>query len=352
MKIPKFIPIFSALLCILSQHIHAQSGGQHVYEFLRLTNSSRQAALGGNLLAADDQDISLVLANPVLITEEISNHLLLNYVDYFSDVNFGFVTYAKTFEKFGTFAGSMQYVNYGKFTEADDTGETYGEFSAGDYALTVGWGRQLHPNFRIGANLKGIYSSLYQYNSAGVAVDVGGGWFFPENYFSGTLMFRNIGRQLKAYVPGNIEPLPFEIQLAATKRLQHVPLGFHLLLHNLQKWDLTYNDPDRKPEIDPFTGEIIEPSKIENFADKLMHHVIIGLEFSPSRSFSVRLGYNYHRRKEMIVDSRLSTVGISWGFGFRISKFHLSYARSAYHLAGSPNVITITTNLSDFIRSE
>ena len=40
--------------------------------------------------------------------------------------------------------------------------------------------------------------------------------------------------------------------------------------------------------------------------------------------------------------------GFSWGIGIRISKFHFSYARSAYHLAGSPNYITLTTNLSDF----
>jgi hypothetical protein len=333
--------VFSSLM------IFSQSGGQNVYEFLRLSNSSRQAALGGNLLTVNDDDISLVLANPVLINEEISNHLLINYVDYFSEVNFGFVTYGKHFENVGSFAASMQYVNYGKFTEADETGETYGDFVAGDYALTIGWARDLHPNFRIGANLKGIYSSLYLYNSVGLAVDVGGGWFLDEKRLATTLMFRNMGRQVKSYVPGNTEPLPFEVQLAVHKRLEHVPLGFHVLAHNLQKWDITYNDPNKKPEYDPFTGELITVSKVEDFANKLMHHVAFGLELAPSKNLSFRLGYNYHRRKEMIVESRLSTVGISWGFGFRISKFHLSYARSAYHLAGSPNVFTITTNLND-----
>jgi len=341
------IAFLTLIAFAFSDNAFSQTGAHNVYEFLNLTNSSRQAALGGNLLAVDDGDISLVLANPVLINEDISKHLLLNYVDYFSDVNFGFVTYAHNFEKLGTFAASLQYVNYGKFLEADETGETYGEFTAGDYALSIGWGRQLHPNYRIGANVKTIYSSLYQYSSLGMAVDVGGGWFFPDNKFSGALMFRNIGRQIKSYVPGNNEPLPFEVQLAMYKRLQHVPIGFHLLFHNLQKWDLTYNDPNVLPDVDPFTGEIIAPSKVEDIANKLMHHVVVGMELSPSKSFSVRLGYNYHRRQEMIVDSKLSTVGFSWGFGFRVSKFHLSYARSAYHLAGSPNVITLTTNISD-----
>jgi len=342
------ILIFSILLALIGlSKGYSQSGGQHAYEFLRLTNSSRQAALGGNFLTVDDDDISLVLANPTLITAEMSKDLLINYVDYFSDVNFGFVTYAHEFDKLGTFAASMQYVNYGTFIEADETGETYGEFSAGDYALTVGWARQLHPNIRIGANFKGIYSDMHLYNSVGLAVDFGAGWFLPERHFATSLMFRNVGRQVKAYVLGNIEPMPFEIQLGVHKRLEHVPLGFHVLIHNLQKWDITYNDPTAKIEVDPFTGEVSKPSAVEDLANKLMHHVIVGLELSPSKNLAFRIGYNYHRRKEMIVESRLSTVGISWGFGIKISKFKLSYARSAYHLAGSPNVITLTTNLGD-----
>ena len=80
---------------------------------------------------------------------------------------------------------------------------------------------------------------------------------------------------------------------------------------------------------------------------KNLKYVIVGMELSPSKNLAFRIEYNYHRRKEMIVESRLSTVGISWGFGIKISKFKLSYARSAYHLAGSPNVITLTTNLGD-----
>ena len=79
-----------------------------------------------------------------------------------------------------------------------------------------------------------------------------------------------------------------------------------------------------------------------------MRHIIIAGEFSPSKNFFVRLGYNYQRRQELKVTSKLSTVGFSWGFGLRISRFMFSYARSAYHLAGSPNFITISTNLKDF----
>ncbi|NJK85180.1 MAG: hypothetical protein HC906_03680 [Bacteroidales bacterium] len=68
-----------------------------------------------------------------------------------------------------------------------------------------------------------------------------------------------------------------------------------------------------------------------------MRHIILGTEFSLSKNLVLRFGYNYRRRQEMKVDARTGTVGFSWGLGLRISKFHLSYARSAWHLAGSPN---------------
>jgi hypothetical protein len=54
----------------------------------------------------------------------------------------------------------------------------------------------------------------------------------------------------------------------------------------------------------------------------------------------------------MKVASKIGTVGISWGLGIKIYKFQLAYARSAYHLAGSPNQITVSAKLSEFYRKQ
>ena len=67
-------------------------------------------------------------------------------------------------------------------------------------------------------------------------------------------------------------------------------------------------------------------------------------------NFHFDLGYNYKRRQEMKVVVRPGMVGFSWGFGLRISKFHIAYGRSSYHLAGGTNHFSLTTNLSDFYR--
>jgi len=52
----------------------------------------------------------------------------------------------------------------------------------------------------------------------------------------------------------------------------------------------------------------------------------------------------------MKLDTKSSTVGFSWGFGIRIKKISIDYARSTWHLNGSPNYLTISANLSDFMK--
>lgn len=341
-----FLVFFSSLKSI------AQIGGDNTYEFLNLPNSARVASLGGNFLAIYDHDITLAVNNPSLISPEMNNSIGLSFIDYFSDINYGFAAYSRTFEKAGSFAATMQFINYGRFTKADASGIQQGEFTASELALNIGWGRRLHPNFTIGSDIKLIYSGFDEYTSYGLAVDVAGSYIIEESDFTVSLIARNIGYQLKAYSGSNNEPLPFEMQLGLSKGLKHLPFRFSVLLNHLERWDLRYTDPVTEQEsIDPITGTKSEKSWIEKAADEAMRHVVIGGELNITDFLSFRMGYNYQRRQEMKIENKASTVGISWGIGLRISKFHFSYSRSRYHLTGSPNFITITTNLSDFTKA-
>lgn len=282
----------------------------------------------------------------------MSNNLALSFVDYYADINYGSASYGRTMGKTGTYVASMQYYNYGEFTYADAAGQTFGTFTANDLALNIGWGRELDSLFSIGANLKLIYSGMEDYQSFGVAVDVAGSYYNPEQQLTVSLVARNIGSQLKPYRSGNYENLPFEINIGVSQRLRHLPFRYSILLTNLQKWDLTYNDPnDPDQQIDPITGEVNKKDGFSEFADKAMRHIVIGGEFIPSKYFSIRVGYNYQRRQELGVYNKMGTVGFSWGLGLKVSKFQIEYSRATYHLNGSPNYITIRTNLSDFSRN-
>lgn len=345
----------SALILVFFLNIipgYSQIGGDNTFEFLNLPNSARVASLGGNFLAIYDHDITLAVNNPSLISPEMNNNIGLSFIDYFSGINYGFAAYSRTFDKIGSFAGTMQFINYGRFTKTDASGIEQGEFTASELALNIGWGRRLHPHFTIGSDVKVIYSGFDEYKSYGLAVDVAGSYIDEEGLFTASLIVRNIGYQLKAYDGSNNELLPFEIQAGMSAGLRHLPFRFSVLLNHLERWDLRYTDPVKEEEsIDPITGVKKEDSWIVKAADEAMRHVVIGGELNITNFLSFRIGYNYQRRQELKVDNKTSTVGLSWGVGLRISKFHFSYSRSRYHLAGSPNFITITTNLSDFAKA-
>ena len=328
--------------------VFAQQSGR-AYEFLGLPVSAKVTAIGGYAVPSFDNDIDAALVFPSLLRPEVSTHLSLNFVDYFGDINYGTVAFAKDFHNLGTFSASLQYIDYGVFTEADETGETYGNFGAGEYSFMIGWGRPLTERFAIGSNLKTVYSSLYEYYSWGVAADVSLTYLDPENLIAAGLVARNIGRQIAHYRQNNSEALPFDLVFGISKKLANAPLRFSFVAHNLHHYDLTYQSPIALPGQAYWGYESGETAseRVSKVADKLLRHMIFGAEFIPSQNFSFRLGYNYRRRQEMKIDSRMSTVGFSWGFGVKISRFQLNYGRSNYHLAGAPNHISISTSLSD-----
>ncbi len=327
----------------------AQIGGKGTYSFLNLSNSSRLAALGSNFVAIQDQDLGLAVANPSLLTPEYSGELALSFVDYFSDINYGFASYSRNFEKLGSFAMTMQYIDYGRFEYANVAGFREGEFTGSELAATLGWGRQLTPLFNLGANLKLIYSGLEEYSSYGVAVDVAGTYHNEEKRLTASLIVKNAGLELAKNYEGARSPLPFEIQAAVSKKLEHLPFRYSIVFTHLEYWKMRYFDPyDPINRVDPITGEANEKTTLGKIGDEALRHVVIGGELLPFKFLSLRVSYNYQRRQEMKVYESKGMIGFSWGVGLNIHKFRFSYARSAFHRAGSPNYITISTNLGDW----
>jgi hypothetical protein len=342
--------IVAGLLLLQLQAGWAQKGGESTYSFLGLTNAARVAALGGEVVSLRDDDINMVYHNPALLTMGMHNNLSLNYVDYFAGVNYGYAAYGYSYAGIGNFAAGIHYVNYGTFDRTDELGELQGTFRASEYAMNLVYSRSfLDTLLIVGVNLKPIFSSLEQYTSFGLAVDLGATYFLPRSLTTVGLVIKNMGVQITSYT-GRRESLPFEIQAGVSQGLAHAPFRFTVTLQHLERWDLTYKLPDENETA--FTGSISEKSGFDIFGDKLMRHVVFGTEFFLGDNFHIDAGYNYKRRKEMKVNSHPGMVGFSWGFGFRVSKFHVSYGRASYHLAGGTNHFSLTVNLSEFYRKK
>jgi hypothetical protein len=300
-----------------------------------------------------DNDVTIALANPSVITPEMNNSLAFSFVNYMA-ANYGYAMFAHSFSKAGNFMGALQFVSYGSFTQADASGNITGTFTASEYALNIGWGRPLSPHFNIGANAKLIYSSLETYHSFGIAVDVAGTYTATDDVFNTSLIFRNIGYQIVPYTAGNHEPLPFQIQLGFSEKLKHLPLRFYELFTDLQQWDLSYTDPNNPAnQADPITGQTQSKSWISRFADNFMRHVVLGGEITIAKVFAVRLGYNYRDRQEMKLYGKAGLAGFTLGFGLRIKMFNISYTRASMQAGGqNPNYFTVAVNLSEFTKKK
>lgn len=343
--------ILVAFLIGIIFSVTAQIGGGSTYQFLELSNSARMTATGGVPIPVKDNDLSLSLANPSLLTKEMNNQISLSYVDYFTDINYGFASYAKNIETLGIFNTSVQYVNYGTFKEADESGVVKGNFSANDIASTIGWSRNLFPSLSLGANLKGIYSHLQNYSSYGIAADLAMTYYDEKRQFVATMLARNMGRQIKYYHIGVREPLPFNIQLGVSKKMAHVPLRLNLVYEHLEKYDITY--PEMAIVItDPVSGAKPPEKKFQKFADNLGRHFVASAEFVPSKNLNIYLGFNYRRRQELQVDTKRGIAGLSAGFACRIYKFYLGYGIAKYNTVRPTNYITISTNISNFLTKE
>jgi len=342
--------LLSIFILFLSIHSYSQFGGNSTYDFLNLASSARVNALGGTQVGIiDSTELSLSFYNPATLMPGANNQVSLNYIDFVADINIGYISYARYMDKIGTFAAGIQYINYGKFDEALENGTLTGNsFTCADYALSLIYSRRIWNNFTAGINLKPIYSSYETYNSFGIAADLGISYVDSLGLFSAGLVFKNIGTQITTYqylTAGVREPLPFDVQIGFSQRLGHAPFRFSATLNQLFNWKLTDKstwDYDNQGVNDNLSGSS------DNIVRQFMRHVILGAEFVPSKNFSLGVGYNFQRKRELSVSSDPGAVGLSGGVNIKISKFRLSYAIACYHLSGISNTFSVGFNPSEF----
>lgn len=339
--IRRYIGILVILTLGSNLFLQAQQAGEYTYDFLNLTNSARVAALGGNQVGMTVNNLNLVFHNPAALNSNLHQHATFNFVPYISDIRYGYAGYARHFNTIGTFSLGVHNVNYGDFDLADEDGNINGSFSAAEYAIHLAYGKALSPRLNAGIAVKPIISNFENYSSLGLTADIGMLYKSADSLFSAGITLKNVGSQLKAYNE-TIESVPTDLQIGISRKLRHAPFRFSITAQHLLDWDTKY-------EVKDGNGDVIEDAgNSSNNFDQLMRHMVLGLEFLPAKNFYVGFGYNHRRRKELGIDSKMSTVGWSWGFGFRVYKFHFAYGSARYHLAGSSNHFSITTDLSAF----
>ena len=337
MKIQNFIIFFF----IPTLTLQAQVGGESVYQFLNISTSAKQTALGGKVLTLVN-DINQPLWNPSVINEKLDNQLAVNYSSYLAGISIGSVSYAKRFNRrFGTLHGSIQYLNYGSLIEADEQGRITGTFNANDIAISLGYALNLPwTNVYAGANLKFVNSTISSYSSSGVAADIAILYNNPYKPYIFTLVVRNIGTQIKSF-NGENEKLPIEVLLGGSYTLENVPVKWYLTLDNLQQWNVSVANPSNQTS--DIEGNVTEENV--SFFNNALRHFIVGVELFPESAIKLRVGYNFRKSQEFKLQNVRTFGGISFGYGLKMNNFKLNYAYSKVHTASNVSTFSLQINL-------
>lgn len=312
--------------------VFSQTGGDNVYEFLNLTHSALESSLGGSNVSLTERSAGLAWTNPAVLSRSMSGNAALSFTNYLGGVNYGMALYSHSSGKSAVIGGGISYLNYGSFTEADETGAINGSFMASEISLGLIY--SFHPDsmFSAGISFKPVISQLERYNSFGFAFDFGASWHNPGNFLSAGLAIRNLGLQLTSYAGEAKAGLPLEVIAGISARLRHAPFRFSLTMRHLEKFDLThdYNISDGEDETQ--SGDL---------SGNLLRHVVAGVEFFPHKNFWLSAGYNHQRRSELQSDLKSSGTGFSWGFGINAAVAEIEFGRASYHLAGASNTISV-----------
>ncbi len=330
------------LLFLVSLTSFSQVGGESIYNFLNLTGSAKQAALGGKTLTLLD-DVNQPLWNPSTINQDFDNQLSVNYLNYLADVNLTSATFAHMINRnFGTIHAGITYLNYGKFIGADEDGIETGTFKAYDLAFSVGYSYNIFKtDFFVGANVKLINSVIENYSSFGIGADLSLLYYNEYQPYVLTLVVRNIGYQVTVFDETR-EELPLEIDLGASYKLENVPITLHFTFDNLQKWNISESNPSNSTT--DINGNVT--TEQISFLNNTIRHLSMGAELFPKGAFNIRLGYNFRRAKELQLIDKRTFAGFTAGFGLKMNKLKFNYAFSKYHPASNASTFSLQINLN------
>ena len=325
-------------LVAVFSNAHAQIGGKRSYEFLNVPSGARLAGLGGVNVSLADRDLNFFYANPALNGDTLAGFGSVSYQFYLADIGHAAITYGHEFEKTGMFTFGVQHMNYGTIDGYDQAGIETDAFSANESSLSVGKSHQIG-HYRLGASVKGIFSSLAGYRSTALALDLGALFVHPDQQLTIGLTIKNLGRVISDYSGSESNSkLPFDVQVGTTFKPKHMPLRFSITGFNLIIPDATYDDP-----ADPAHFSMLQ---------RALAHINFGSEVLIHKNVTILMGYNYLNHQALKLNNAGGGAGVSLGFSATVKNFDFAFGRMAYAAGNAGWSFTLSHNIRKLIKRQ
>ncbi len=221
------------------------------------------------------------------------------------------------------------------FVGRDHLGNATGNFYVNELLVQTSYSYELTDYLRLGVSLKGLYSSLGEYKSYGIATDFGLNYFTEDKECSVGLSVHNLGSVFHPYLTDKTQATPWDIHLGLSRKFAYAPFYIHLTAYHLR----------------PKLAREFTPSDL-GFGRKVLRHLTIGVEYSLNKYFWLAMGYNPRIAQdyEVLRGSKLS--GISCGLGFNQSSYRVSLSVRAYDSSFWAVMTTFSTDFGLFNRSK
>ena len=281
------------------------NAGTTGFNFLKIPVGARPTALGG-AYAAVAGEMEASAFNPAGLQGLSQRVGVVSFASYLVDTQGGFIGVAFPGES-RTWAGSVNYFNYGTMRHTDDDGQDHGSFGAFELAASVTASQRVWRRLALGASLKAIYSSIQDYTSDAYALDIGLITPGPIQGMKLGASISNMGSVRSGYTDGFKDSLPVVIRAGVSHRPAHAPIPLILLA-----------DVNLPNDGDPF------------FA--------FGAELQVGNKLFLRPGYSLQQTGEQGEEA----LGLTAGAGVVLQRYRLDYAYASYPSLGIVHRLSVS----------
>lgn len=329
-------------------------GGRYAFVFLEQSPSAQTAGLAGFSLRQDGRDPAIAQFNPALLNANTADILHVSQDFFPAGAGRSIVSYGRQIgERKIDVSANLHYASFGEFEGRDAAGIATGTFSAREYALGVSAAHQLADRVRVGATVQVLGGSIESFNSFGAAVSAGL-TYIPDSAGLTVwgIQMRHAGHVIDGYTEQQ-DPLPFNISVGVSRRLKYLPLRFGVLYRRIDRWNILFDDPDRRESDGFLSNEPVERGATSLWFDNFARHFSFNAELYLGKQevIQLRAGYDHQRQREGEVEEFRSLAGFSFGLGVNLRKFRLDYGRTVQHIGGGTNQLGVLIDFNPGTRA-
>ncbi len=300
------------LTSAMSPALFAREPGYH---FLRVGVSPRATSLG-DAFTSSFGDVTTFMYNPAGVAVMETRQASAGYMNHLLDIQSGFLAYVQPIGEYGMFGAGLVYFNYGDFQGYDAFANETKDFSAGDVALNFFHAHSAFDNAYYGVNLKFIHSTIEDYSSTAIAIDLGMIYRIADQDAQVGISLLNVGQVTDAFARTK-DDLPLSLQIGFSKKLEKAPITV--------------------------SGNFSDLNLAGSIGDRLKRFAV-GAELSPREYLFVRAGYNHQRHNDLNLDSdefMNRIAGFSAGLGFKYRQYTFDYSFASWGI-GAINRLSLT----------